>query len=73
MGKLVEASCPGLEDDYYNKQKLVQPRFSRNKYDQEQDFYDLNIKNLHRLNALDDDRFKVQNMRRHQSMGYFNT
>jgi hypothetical protein len=23
MGKLIKADCPGLEDDYYNKQKLV--------------------------------------------------
>jgi len=57
MGKLIKDECPGLEDDYYNKQRLVEARLESDKFDQEFNFYDLNIKNVNRLNALDEQRF----------------
>ena len=33
MANLIKEEFPGLEDDYYNKQGLVEPRLLSNKFD----------------------------------------
>lgn len=52
-GKFVDRDIPSLGDDLYNKQRIVRPRFVQDKFDEEEDFYDLNVKNKERLKALD--------------------
>ena len=51
-GVKLPEDCPSLGEDLYNKQKLNRPRFVKDKFDEEQDFYDVNEKNKIRLKAL---------------------
>lgn len=53
MAEKLSEKVPSLVDDLYNNQRLIRPRFVQDKFDEEEDFYDLNVKNKDRLKAFE--------------------